>query len=176
MLAGTHAAWRPTAAPARALRHRPGPHSPELLLALLLAELPARSAIAERLAAPSAAARAAAGAARLLAPRAPPPEDVTPEALAELESTSADARTAALWLDHERQAHLQRALRRWERTRSQLDGRALLRLGVAEGPALGAWLERLRRDRYLGTVSGAADARRLVHAASATGGHPHSAR
>lgn len=165
VLAGTHAAWRPAEASRRALRHRPGPYPPALLLGLLLAELPARAAIAARLAAPGAPRAAVEGAARLLATRA-----ASPEALAELETTSASAeaaRRAALWLDPERQARLQRALRRWERTRSPLDGRALLRLGVAEGPAVGAWLERLRRERYLGTLSGAAEARRLVRTAAA---------
>ena len=39
---------------------------------------------------------------------------------------------------------------------------ALLRLGVAEGPALGGWLRRLRRARYDGTLGDAAAARRLV--------------
>ena len=173
VLSGTHAAWRPAEASRRALRHRPGPHPPALLLALLLAELPAREAIARRLAAPPAARGAVEGAARLLAPR-----DASPEALAELETTRASgesARRAALWLDPARQPRLQRALRRWKRTRSPLDGRALLRLGVAEGPALGAWLQRLRRERYLGTLSGAAEARRLVRtatAAAASGRHP----
>ena len=176
VLAGTHAAWRPGETPRRALRHRPGPHPPALLLALLLAELPAREAIAGRLAAPATARAAVEGAARLLAAGAA--RDVSPQALAELETESAAgalARTAALWLDPDRQAPLQRALRRWERTRSPLDGRALLRLGVAAGPALGAWLERLRRDRYLGTLGDAAEARRLVRAEAATGGGPPSA-
>ena len=60
---------------------------------------------------------------------------------------------------------MQRDLRRWERTRAPLDAAALLRLGVERGPALGAWLERLRRERYLGNLRDAASARRAVRAA-----------
>ena len=75
------------------------------------------------------------------------------------------ATLAARWLDPAGQRPLQRELRRWERTRPALDTAALLRLGVERGPALGAWLERLRRERYLGTLRDAASARRAVRLA-----------
>ena len=88
----------------------------------------------------------------------------TPDTLAALEGVSGEARLAARWLDPAGQRLLQRDLRRWERTRPPLDARALLRLGVQPGPALGEWLERLRRERYLGTLRDAASARRAVRA------------
>ena len=88
----------------------------------------------------------------------------TPDTLAALEGVSGEARLAARWLDPAGQRLLQRDLRRWERTRPPLDARALLRLGVEPGPALGEWLERLRRERYLGTLRDAASARRAVRA------------
>ena len=157
VLKGVHAGWRVPDAATRALRHRPGPHAPELLFAALLATLPERDAIAGRLTAPRDARQAAEDASRLLAM-----PDASPEALASREGVGSAGRTAAGWLDPARQPALQRALRRWERTRSPLDGRALGRLGVAAGPGLGAWLARLRRERYLGTLDSAADARGLV--------------
>ncbi len=143
----------------RALARRPGPHPPSLLLAVLIAPLAGRAAIADRLTAPRAARRAVHEAARLIAAR-----DRTPDALAALEGVSIEARAAARWLDPAGQPLLQRDLRRWERTRPPLDARALLRLGVERGPALGEWLERLRRERYLGTLRDAASARRAVRA------------
>ena len=158
-LRGVHPAWSLPPEASRALARRPGPHPPSLLLAVLLAPLSGRDAIADRLTAPRAARRAVHEAARLIAAR-----ERTPDALAALEGISGEARAAARWLDPAGQRLLQRDLRRWERTRPPLDARALLRLGVQPGPALGEWLERLRRQRYLGTLRGAASARRTVRA------------
>lgn len=144
-------------ATARALRGSRGPVEAAVLLAVLLAPLHAREHAAGRLGAPRAARAAVDGAARLLALSAG-----SPEALARAEGTSEAARVAARWLDRQDQPGLQRALRRWQRTRSPLDAAALERIGVERGPALGAWLRRLRRERFLGTLSSAAEARRLV--------------
>ena len=163
VLRGVHPAWSLPREAAHALARRPGPHAPSLLLAVLLAPLAERAAIASRLTAPRAARRAAEEAARLLDAR-----DRAPATLAGLEGAGEEARTAARWLDPEGQRPLQRDLRRWERTRSPLDAAALLRLGVERGPALGEWLARLRRERYLGNLRGAAGARRLVRAAVET--------
>ena len=116
-----------------------------------------RDAIAARLGAPRAAARAASEAAALLALTGGGPEH-----LARVEGASPEARLAARWLDPDRQPALQRQLARWERTRAPLRAPALEALGVPRGPALQATLERLRRARYLGTLDGAAEARRLV--------------
>jgi hypothetical protein len=96
-------------------------------------------------------------AARLLAA----PDDGA-DALRGVEAAGGDGMAAALWLDPVRQSSLQRALRRWRRTASPLGAEALRGLGVAEGPALGATLHRLRRERYLGTLANAAGARRRV--------------
>lgn len=159
-LRGVHPAWSLPPEASRALARRPGPHAPSLLLAVLLAPLAEREAIATRLTAPRAARRAVQEAARLLA--AP---DRTPPNLGALEGVSAEGRLASRWLDPAGQRPLQRELRRWERTRSPLDAAALLRLGVAHGPDLGEWLERLRRERYLGNLRDAASARRAVRAA-----------
>lgn len=159
-LRGVHPAWSLTPEASQALSRRPGPHSPALLLAVLLAPLAEREAIAARLTAPRAARRSTGEAARLLAVR-----DRTPPTLAALEGVSGEARTAARWLDPAGQRLLQHELRRWERTRPPLDAAALLRLGLARGPELGAWLERLRRERYLGNLRDAASARRAVRAA-----------
>ena len=126
---------------------------------MLIAPLAGRAAIADRLTAPRSARRTVDEAARLIAAR-----DRTPDTLTALEGVSSEARVAARWLDPAGQRLLQRDLRRWERTRPPLDARALLRLGVAPGPALGEWLDRLRRERYLGTLRGAASARRTVRA------------
>ncbi|MCY4454912.1 MAG: hypothetical protein OXC56_01220 [Chloroflexi bacterium] len=164
VLRGVDEAWSVPEAARRALRHRPGPHSPDLLLAVLLAALPARDAIAARLTAPRTARTAVDDAARLFAV-----PDASPESLALVEDTGPDGRLAARWLDPERQASVQRALRRWERTRPPLDATALRRLGVPAGPALGAWLRRLRRERYLGTLGSAAAARGLVRSEPAVG-------
>ncbi len=159
-LRGVHPAWSLPAEASRALARRPGPHSPSLLLAVLLAPLAEREAIAARLTVPRAARRAVQDAARLLATR-----DRAPGSLAALEGVTNAARLAARWLDPAGQRWLQRELRRWEHTRAPLDAAALLRLGVERGPALGAWLERLRRERYLGNLRNAASARRAVQAA-----------
>ena len=159
VLRGTHEGWTVPGSARQALRHRPGPHTPELPLAVLLAAVPARDAITQRLTVPRAARDAVDDASRLLSAA-----DASPGALERLEGAGASGRLAAAWLDPERQGPLQRALRRWERTRSPLDARALERLGVPPGPEMGAWLRRLRRQRYLGTLSSAADARALVRA------------
>lgn len=164
-LRGAHPRWRAPEAAARALLRRHGPYEPAVLWALLLAPLPPRDreAIARRAEAPRDARRAAEDAALLLAlsPAA------GPEALARAEAAGRGGRKAARRLDPARQRETQRALRRWERARSPLGGRDLLALGVAEGPEVGAWLARLRRERWLGTLGGAADARRLVRASPA---------
>ena len=159
VLRGVHEGWTVPDGARRALRHRPGPHAPELLLAVLLATLPARDAVTARLTAPRAARSAAREAARLLELT-----EATPEGFECGEGTGHHGRLAARWLDPERQGALQRELRRWERTRGPLDARELERLGVPVGPQLGAWLRRLRRERYLGTLGTAAAARRLVRA------------
>ena len=159
VLRGVHEGWTVPDAARRALRHRPGPHAPELLLAVLLATLPVRDAVTARLTAPRAARSAARDATRLLELA-----EATPEAFECVEGTGHHGRLAARWLDPERQRALQQALRRWERTRGPLDARELERLGVPVGPQLGAWLRRLRRERYLGTLGTAAAARRLVRA------------
>ncbi len=157
VLHGVHDQWVVPEASRGVIRHRPGPHDPGLLLAVLLAALPDRDAIAARLNAPRTAREAVDAATRLLAlPGA------TPEHLEGVEGVPTLARRAAGWLDPGRQPGLQRALRRWERARSPLDARALQRLGVPPGPELGSWLRRLRRERYLGTLGSAASARRLV--------------
>ncbi len=145
---------------ARALRRRPGPHEPSLLLAVMLAPLRSRAAVLERLGPPREARRAVQDAARLLALGCSLEQG--PPALEQLEGSKHAGRTAALWLDPERQRPLQRALARWERTRPPLAASELARLGVARGAEFGNMLRRLRRERYVGTLSGAADARRLV--------------
>ena len=159
VLRGVHPAWSLPPEASRALARRPGPHPPSLLLAVLIAPLAGRDAIADRLTAPRSARRAVEETARLIGAR-----ERTPDTLAALEGVSGEARLAARWLDPAGQRLLQRDLRRWERTRPPLDARALLRLGVEPGPALGEWLERLRRERYLGTLRDAASARRAVRA------------
>ena len=159
VLRGVHPAWSLPPEASRALARRPGPHPPSLLLALLIAPLAERDAIADRLTAPRSARRAVDETARLIAAR-----ERTPDTLAALEGVSGEACLAARWLDPAGQRLLQRDLRRWERTRPPLDARALLRLGVEPGPTLGEWLERLRRERYLGTLRDAASARRAVRA------------
>ena len=156
VLSGVDEAWSVPEAASQALRHRPGPHSPGLLLAVLLAAHPARDAVAARLTAPRGARSAVDDAARMLAV-----PDASPESLAAVEGAGTDGRLAARWLDPRRQPSVQRALRRWERTRPPLDATALRRLGIPAGPDLGAWLRRLRRERYLGTLGSAAAARRL---------------
>lgn len=141
-----------------ALRHRWRPLPPAQLAAVLLAPrgvAPAGAAL-RRLNAPTEAIRAVEDTRALLAA-----DDEDPDHLEGLAGTSEEARRAARWLDP-RQAALQRALRRWERTRPPLDATALLALGVPEGPRIGALLRCLRRKRYLGTLSTTAEARALV--------------
>ena len=137
---------------AEALRRRPGPHPPSLLLAVMLAPLPAREDALSRLGPPREARRAVTEACRLLSLR-----DDAPRSLERVEGSGQAARTAARWLDPRRQRLLQRALGRWERARPPLGAEALARLGVSRGPALGRMLRSLRRERYLGTLSSAAE-------------------
>ena len=150
-------------APARrALRRHPGPLDAAVLLAVLLAPLPAEDAgaVTRRLGAPRAARRAVQEAAQLLALR-----DTAPEALVDVERSGDAARTAAAWLDPRRQRTVQAELRRWRRASAPLDAAELTRLGIEPGPAVGVWLRRLRRERFLGTLSGATEARRRVRLA-----------
>lgn len=158
VLAAIDPAFRLDAAAAKALRSRHGPMASEVLLAVLLAPLPAgaRAAIADRLGAPRDARRAVRDAARLL----DTPDD-RPDALRAIEDAGPAGLTAARWLDPPGQERLQRGLRRWRRTASPLSAHELLALGIEEGAALGAMLDHLRRERYLGTLTGAG-ARRLV--------------
>ena len=159
ILRGTHPALRLDASTGRALQHRAS-HVPfEVFMALLLTPLPERTAILERLSASRAVTTAVEQAARLIEAGA---GDATPEVLAGLAGVTGDARTAARWLDPERQPALQSDLGRWERTRPPLDAEELMRLGVPRGPALGVALDRLRRARYLGTLGTRAEARRAV--------------
>lgn len=142
---------------ARALSKRRGPVEVSVLFAAIAAPLEAREAICERLAVPREVARAAREAAALLSLVNPAPEQ-----LVVVEDASETARQAARWLQPARQAMVQRALRRWERTRPLLAAAEIERLGVPAGPRLGEWLRRLRAARYLGTLGTAAAARRAV--------------
>ena len=166
VLRGVHPAFEPAAEVARALRHRPGPHAPAVLAAVLLASRERRADVLGRLNAPLEAVDAVDGATALLAAS---DGEIAPELLERLRATGEAARRAALWIDPAGQPALQTALRRWERTRSHLDARALMRLGVPEGPAIGNMLGRLRGERYLGNLGGAAQARRTVRAWLAAG-------
>ena len=159
ILRGTHPALRLDASTARALQRRTGPVPFEVFMALLLAPLPERAAILERLSASRAVATTVEQAARLIEAGV---GEATPEALERLAGATEDARTAARWLDPARQPVLQRYLGRWERTRPALDAEALMRLGVPRGPELGVTLDRLRRARYLGTLGTRAEARSAV--------------
>lgn len=165
VLAGTAPGWRLAAASARVLRAHPGPHDEALGAALAIAPLAARGAILDRLRPARAVRDAVDGAAALLAERGVP----GPERLEALAATPQPARRAARWLDPRAQAPLQRALRRWERTRPALDAEALIALGVRRGPALGRALACLRRERYLGNLSGVREARAAVRAHLAGG-------
>jgi tRNA nucleotidyltransferase (CCA-adding enzyme) len=159
-LQATHRALAPSAEAMRALRGR-GPLTPETLFALLVAQrAPAKRAdAAARVGAPRVATRAADDAALLLEDH-----DRDVAALDALATTSAAGRAAARLLDPERQRPFQTELRRWETTRAPLDAPALLALGVPAGPMLGELLALLRRERYVGNLVGAPDARRLVQA------------
>ena len=163
-LGATHPALAAGRGARRALARRPGPHPAALVAALLLAPASAgaRSGALRRLAAPRGARLAAEGASELLAAgrgegAAPPPAE-----LERLAASTAEARRAALWLDPALQRPLQRELRRWERTRPPLQAGELVALGVEPGPELGRLLSRLRRERYLGTLRGAGQARARV--------------
>jgi tRNA nucleotidyltransferase (CCA-adding enzyme) len=158
VLGATSAGLRLSDGGREALRYRWRPMPAARLVAVLLArrEPKAANAALERLNAPAEAIRAVADARALLAS-----PDADPDTLEGLARTGEDGRTAARWLDP-RQAELQRALRRWERTRPQLPARELLAMGVVEGPALGSLLRCLRRGRYLGTLGSVAEARALV--------------
>ncbi|MEZ4501147.1 MAG: hypothetical protein R3C39_00770 [Dehalococcoidia bacterium] len=160
VLAATHPTLRHGLEARRALGRRRLPLDVACLLAVLLAGEPEREAAAARLGATTEARRAVEDASRLLAASEGALRDT--EVLSGLESTGEAGREAARMLAPESQRRLQRALRRWERTRAHLDAPALERLGVARGPALGEWLRRLRAERYLGNVGSAAEVRRLI--------------
>ncbi len=168
VLRGTHPALRLDAATVRALRHRPGPLPVEVFMAVLLAPLPERAGILQRLAVSRVIATTVEQTARLLASAVG--GATSPGVLATLAGTSEAARTAARWLGPESQPALQRDLARWERTRPILDAAALMRLGVPQGPPLGAALDGLRRARYLGTLVTRAEAEREVRRVIAAGG------
>lgn len=157
VLRGTHPALALSPMTARALGRRTTPIPRLELAAMLLAPLPRRHAILDRLAAPREWRTVVDDTARLLAA---PDERV--EALIALEGTREEARTAARRLDPERQPGLQRALRRWERTDPALDADALRREGLATGPGMGRVLAALRRARYEGTLKTPAAARRWL--------------
>lgn len=159
VLEATCAGFALSEASEQALRRRRAPIPPAMLLAVLLAPLErdVRAAVTGRLHPPRQVARAVEDAARLLEAEA---GDL--DALERLGGTGEPGRTAARWLEPERQHELQGELRRWERTRAHLDASDVLGLGVRRGPAVGAVLLRLRRERYLGTLAGAAEARRAV--------------
>jgi tRNA nucleotidyltransferase (CCA-adding enzyme) len=160
VLRSTHPALRYGPAARRGLARRRSPLDAARLLAVMLAGEAGRAGAYERLNAPTEARRAVEDATRLL--DAPPEAARDIEALHALESTGAAGREAARMLAPETQRPLQAALRRWERTRPHLDAAALVRVGVAPGPALGVWLRRLRAERYLGNLSSASEARRLI--------------
>ena len=168
VLRGTHPALRLDASTARALRHRAAPLPFEVFMAVLLAPLAERAPILERLSAPRVVATAVEQTARLLA--AATGGVATPETLASLDGASEAARTAARWLAPDTQRAFQRDLARWERTRPVLDAAALMRLGVPQGPRLGAALDGLRRARYLGTLVTRTAAEREVRRVIEAGG------
>ena len=170
VLRATHPALHLDASTARALRHRSGAIPFEVFMALLIAPLDERGAILERLSASNSVVATVEQTAQLIeAGRfgvVP-----TPEHLARLAGASPEARVAARWLDPAGQPALQRALGRWERTRSPIDAEELMRLGVPRGRTLGVTLDRLRRARYLGTLGTRADARRDVRRMMAEANH-----
>ncbi len=160
VLRGTHSGWTLPPESARALRGR-RPMPAGRLAAVLLAPLPQRAAILQRLSAPREVRLTVEDTARLLeAGRGP----LSPGALAPLEGARAEARLAARWLDPECQPPLQGALSRWERTRPALDADTLIALGVPRGPEVGRTLGGLRRARYLGTLGDGAAVRRNARA------------
>ena len=161
VLHGTHPALHLHETTVRALRRRTGAIPFDVFMALLVAPLEGRRSILGRLTLPRAVAATVEDTARLL-DAARYATEPTPEALARLTGASEAARLAARWLAPGRQPALLRALARWERTRSPLDAAALLRLGIPRGPRLGETLDGLRRARYLGTLTTAAEARRAV--------------
>ncbi|MEX1022146.1 MAG: hypothetical protein WD058_03260 [Dehalococcoidia bacterium] len=161
VLRGIEPHWTLPEASAAALRRRTRPLDAARLAAVVLAPLPRRAAVMERLNAPREARLTVEDAARLLdAGRQGARSDTS--MLATLEGARDEARVAARWLDPDGQRTLQAALRRWERTRPHLDAAALLDLGVPRGPELGRTQGGLRRARYLGTLGGAVAARREV--------------
>lgn len=157
VLRGTHESWQLAEASRRAIHRRRHPPGAAVLAAVLLAPLRSSGAILDRLNAPTNARAAVEGARLLLRARAG-----GTAALERLTGTNEAARTAAVWLGGDEQRSLQRELRRWERTRPHLDAASLQRLGVPTGPAIGAWLRRLRRARFDGRLDSAAAARSLV--------------
>ena len=158
VLRSTHRGWR-LALESRAalgrLRRAPGV---EVLSALLLAPLHGRRAILDRLRAPATARAAVEGSRRLLRARdtsvedaggtrkAPPARRARQRCGSAVRSNGPCSGTCAAGSGR----------------RPHLDATTLMRLGVTEGPVVGAWLRRLRRARYDGTLEDAAAARRLV--------------
>ncbi|MDA0300897.1 MAG: hypothetical protein O2822_00045 [Chloroflexi bacterium] len=132
---------------------------PERLAAVLIAPLPprVRTGVLSRLSVSRAARGIVADTVRLLEARGEEPETLKP-----LEGIHAEARIAAAWLAPARQRELQRALRRWERTRPHLTASELVGLGVPRGAGLGIALRGLRRARFLATLKTAAEARTLT--------------
>ncbi len=162
-LAAIHPALHLHERTARALRHRPGPLPPLRLAALLLGPLDHPRPVLERFAVDRDTRETVLETRRLLE------AGDTLDDLARLESVRTEARIAAQWLAPEAQPALQQALRRWERSRSPLTAQDLERLGVPRGRELGRWLARLRRERFLGTLSTPAEARATVREALANG-------
>ena len=163
-LSGTHPGLGAEGGALRALRRRRGPLPADLLVALLLAESPARAraGVLRRLSSPRGARLAVEGASTLLEAGRRDESPPEPAELEQLAATTESGRRAARWLDPVRQRPLQRPLRRWERTSPPLAARELMALGVERGPEIGRLLALLRRERYLGTLRGAAQARARV--------------
>ncbi len=159
VLRGTHEAWTLPEASRDALKRRAAMPAARLA-AVMLAPLPRRAAVLDRLSAPREARLAVEEAAHLLEEGLRVVDGVDPRRLVALEGARKDARVAARWLDPAAQPPLQRELRRWERTRAPLTAEELVALGVPRSPALGSALHGLRRARYLGTLGSGADARR----------------
>ncbi len=142
VLRAIHAEWSVEARTAGALARHRRSMSAERLAAVLLAPLPARAAILQRLQASGGMRDAVEDAARVLAMAEPP----TIEGLVALERSGEDAREAARWLEPRRTAA--RSLERWQRTRPGLTADDLMALGVPRGEALGRVLRELRRGRF----------------------------
>lgn len=162
VLAAVHAGFRLTSSSRAALtRRRQMPV--ERLAAVVTAPLPqrARGGLLARFNASREARTVVADTVRLI--EAP---DATLDTIEALDGVHSEARIAASWLatgaQDDLQHDLQRALRRWERTRPHLSAGELVELGIPRGAGLGVALRELRRARYLGTLRTATDARALT--------------